>query len=140
MKLHPDASPQQNTVTGYGAGYIEINQQRFEHSLLVMADTPVQAWPPSTLEALDASHFEMLAALAPEVVVFGSGAKLRFPHPRLFATLTARRIGVETMDTQAACRTYNILISEGRRVAAALLIEPTTETPSPLVPTDGANR
>jgi uncharacterized protein len=72
---------------------------------------------------LSAEHFAMLVDSAPEVVVFGSGERLRFPHPRLTAALTAKRIGVETMDFKAACRTYNILMAEGRKVAAALLIE-----------------
>ncbi|KXU91021.1 hypothetical protein CI15_00010 [Paraburkholderia monticola] len=123
MKLHQDSSGALNTVTGYGADYVEINLVRHAGSILVLPDAPVIAWPVSSFEQLSAEHFAMLIEPAPEVVVFGSGERLRFPHPRLTAALTAKRIGVETMDFKAACRTYNILMAEGRKVAAALLIE-----------------
>ncbi|WP_144113719.1 Mth938-like domain-containing protein [Paraburkholderia sp. BCC1886] len=123
MKLHQDASGALNTVTGYGADYVEINLVRHSGSILVLPESPVIAWPVASFEALSADHFAMLVDYAPEVVVFGSGERLRFPHPRLTAALTAKRIGVETMDFKAACRTYNILMAEGRKVAAALLIE-----------------
>ena len=123
MKLHQDSSASLNTVTGYGPDYVEINREPYRHSILVTPEGPVRPWPVSRFEDLSAEHFEQLLETDPEVVVFGSGARLRFAHPRLLAALTARRIGVETMDLQAACRTYNILMNEGRRVAAALLIE-----------------
>ncbi|MGF6771313.1 uncharacterized protein P3T18_003792 [Paraburkholderia sp. GAS199] len=123
MKLHQDSSGALNTVTGYGADYVEINLVRHTGSILVMPETPVVPWPVSSFEDLSAEHFAMLIDAAPEVVVFGSGERLRFPHPRLTAALAAKRIGVETMDFKAACRTYNILMAEGRKVAAALLIE-----------------
>jgi uncharacterized protein len=123
LKLHQDPSGALNTVTGYGADYVEINKVRHPGSVLVLPDTPVIPWPVSTFEQLSAEHFAMLIEAAPEVVVFGSGERLRFPHPRLTAVLAAQRIGVETMDFKAACRTYNILMAEGRKVAAALLIE-----------------
>jgi len=83
-------------------------------------------WPCSRLEDLNAAHFSMLASVmpeAPELVIFGSGSRLRFVPPSLLSGLMGQRIGVETMDTAAACRTYNILASEGRRVVAALLME-----------------
>jgi uncharacterized protein len=123
LKLHQDTSAALNTVTGYGPDYVEINLARHDGSVIVLPSGPVIAWPVASFDALSAEHFELLVAPAPEVVIFGSGATLRFPHPRLTAQLTARRIGVETMDFQAACRTYNILMAEGRKVAAALLIE-----------------
>jgi len=123
LKLHQDSSGALNTVTGYGADYVDVNLVRHESSILLLPDTPVVDWPVSSFDALGPEHFEQLLEQAPEVVVFGSGARLRFPHPRLTAALTARRVGVETMDFMAACRTYNILMAEGRRVAAALLIE-----------------
>ncbi|HTH74182.1 MAG TPA: Mth938-like domain-containing protein [Trinickia sp.] len=123
MKLHQDSSGALNTVTAYGDHYVDVNLVRHESSILLLPDTPVTDWPVSSFDALGAEHFDLLLQAAPEVVVFGSGARLRFPHPRLTAALTARRIGVETMDFMAACRTYNILMGEGRRVAAALLIE-----------------
>ncbi|XDJ36533.1 MAG: Mth938-like domain-containing protein [Burkholderia sp.] len=124
MKLYQDPSEARNTVTGYGPDYVDINLKRHQHSVIVLPITPVMAWPVDAFEALKAHHFELLLDLSPEVVIFGSGARLRFPHPRLIATLAERRIGVETMDFQAACRTYNILMAEGRKVGAALLIEP----------------
>ena len=123
MKLHQDSSGALNTVTAYGADYVEINLERHEGSILVMPDSPVIPWPVNAFDALTSELFDMLIPYAPEVVVFGSGARLRFPHPRLTAALAAQRIGVEAMDFKAACRTYNILMAEGRRVAAALLIE-----------------
>ncbi len=123
LKLHPDQLPPLNTVTAYGDGYVDINLQRHQSSIIVLPEQPVRAWPVAAFELLEASHFEMLAEETPELVIFGSGNKLRFPHPRLTAALAARRIGVETMDFQAACRTYNVLMAEGRKIAAALLIE-----------------
>lgn len=123
VKLHQDSKPAENTVTGYGADYVEVNLARYEGSILLLPDEPVRPWPVATLADLTPEHFAMLAASAPEVVVFGSGQRLRFVDARVTAPLTACRIGVETMDFKAACRTYNILVSEGRRVAAALLIE-----------------
>lgn len=123
MKLHQDSSGALSTVTGYGADYVEVNLVRHTGSLIVMPESPVIAWPVDSFDALTPELFAMLLPLEPEVVVFGSGERLRFPHPRLTAALAAKRIGVEAMDFKAACRTYNILMSEGRRVAAALLIE-----------------
>lgn len=123
MKLHQDSQGTLNTVTGYGPDYVEVNLQRHTGSIIVLPDSPVLEWPVASFDALNPELFDMLLAPAPEVVVFGSGERLRFPHPRLTAALAARRIGVETMDFKAACRTYNILMAEGRKVAAALLIE-----------------
>ena len=123
MKLHQDSSSALNTVTGYGAHYVDVNLVRHETSIVLLPDAPVVAWPVSSFGALAAEHFELLLGQSPELVVFGSGSRLRFPHPRLTASLAAQRIGVETMDFMAACRTYNILMAEGRRVCAALLIE-----------------
>ncbi|MGA2548809.1 MAG: Mth938-like domain-containing protein [Burkholderiaceae bacterium] len=124
MKLHA-SSPAAfyNTVTAYGPGYVEINEKRYESSVLLMPEGPIQPWDLAGFEQLNERHFEAVLALNPELVVFGTGAALRFAHPRFLRTLTDRQIGVESMDSQAACRTYNILMSEGRRVAAALLIE-----------------
>lgn len=121
MKLHGSRPGTLNTVTAYGEGWIEINAERFDHPVLVQPEAPVQRWEPARFEELDASHFEPILAQAPEVVLLGTGPIQRFPHPRLTAALAARRIGVEAMDTRAACRTYNILMVEGRRVLAALL-------------------
>ena len=120
MKFQADATSG-NAVTGYGAGWVSVNGQRFEHSL-VIGHTVLTAWACPDFAALRVGHFEQLAALDPELVIFGSGSTLQFPPPALVTSLYARRIGVETMDTQAACRTYNFLVGEGRRAVAALLI------------------
>jgi uncharacterized protein len=123
LKLHQEANNALNTITSYGDDFVAINLERHEGSVIVMPQSPVERWPVSSFEALAPEHFDALIDAAPEVVIFGSGSRLRFPHPRLTAQLARHRIGVETMDFGAACRTYNILMQEGRRVAAALLIE-----------------
>ena len=108
--------------TGYGAGHVIVNHKRFEHSLIVLPDRIIENWDANAFEDLTAEHFDFVMALQPELVLFGTGASLRFPHPRLTRSLIQAGIGVEVMDTAAACRTYNILTAEGRQVAAALLI------------------
>lgn len=125
MKLHSDKLDIQS-ITGYGDGWIAVNGQRHSHSLMLTPKGQLQPWPCSRFELLETSHFNMLIQLAaepPELIVFGSGSRLRFAPPALLRDLMAQRIGVETMDTAAACRTYNILAGEGRRVVAALLLE-----------------
>ncbi len=122
MELHQESNQALNTITSYGDGFVAVNLERHEGSVIVMPES-LKPWPVASFDALSPEHFDALVQAAPEVVIFGSGAKLRFPHPRLTAALAKQRIGVETMDFGAACRTYNILMSEGRRVAAALLIE-----------------
>ena len=128
MKLHAPPKSFYNTVTAYGDGFVEVNEKRIDASVVVMPEGEVATWPPRRFEALAAEHFEAIAQMRPEVVLFGSGSRLRFPHPRLTQALTKLGIGVETMDVHAACRTYNILAGEGRRVAAALLIEAPDES------------
>jgi uncharacterized protein len=125
MKLHADKLDTQS-VTAYGKGWIAVNGQRHTQSLVLASSGQLVPWTCSRFEDLTEAHFSMLASVmteAPELVVFGSGSKLRFLPPALLRSLMGQRIGVETMDTTAACRTYNILASEGRRVVAALLIE-----------------
>ncbi|KZE30049.1 Mth938-like domain-containing protein [Crenobacter luteus] len=119
MKLH-QSKLNGNLFTGYGDGFVLINAERHEGSLVVTADS-VAPWAPASFEALEAEHFAAIAALAPEVVLFGSGKTIRFPHPRLTAALTEHGVGVDVMDTQAACRTFNILMAEDRKVVALLL-------------------
>ena len=122
MKLHSSSTQQYQTVTGYFDGGVEINAQPFATSLTVMPETPPQAWPVAAFEDLTAAHFEAIAATAPDVVILGTGERQRFIHPRLIASLSNLRIGVECMDNQAACRTYNILMGEGRKVTLALIL------------------
>jgi len=123
LKLHADAPTRLNTVTAYGPDFIEVNKSRHHGHLLLMPDAPVQPWLAAAFESLRPQDFDALLALRPDIVLLGTGRRQRFPHPRLTAGLTQAGIGVEAMDTAAACRTYNILMSEGRRVLAAFLQE-----------------
>jgi uncharacterized protein len=125
MKLHSTPTQHYQTVTGYDEQGIEINAVRFAYSILVQPEAAPIQWPPVSFEDLKAEHFEQIEQLSPDVVILGTGKRQRFIHPRLIASLTARRIGVECMDNQAACRTYNILMGEGRKVALALVFEAT---------------
>jgi uncharacterized protein len=129
VKLHATVVPSSNTFNAYGDGWVEVNAVRFERSVVVVPDRPVLDWPVADFGTLTADSFRFVLDQDPELVVFGSGDRLRFPHPRLLAPLIDRGIGVETMDVFAACRTYNILMAEGRRVAAALLLEPIAAAP-----------
>jgi uncharacterized protein len=123
MKLHPSTTQQYQTVTGYFAGGVEINAQPYDYNLYVLPEVAPRAWTVASFDALTAEHFEQLAADQPDVVILGTGERQRFVHPRLTTPLTSLRIGVECMDTNAACRTYNILMGEGRKVTLALIFE-----------------
>jgi len=123
MKFQPDLQDGVNLISRQEAARIWVGPQSFENSVVVPWAGPVLAWDAPRFEALTADHFERVAALNPEVVIFGSGARIRFPHPSLLRPLIERRVGVETMDSAAACRTYNVLASERRNVVVALLIE-----------------
>ena len=122
MKLQPDRSDVQ-VISGYGAGWVGVNGEKISHSVIVSSSGERTAWHCSRFEDLGAEHFAQLAQLDTEVVIFGSGARIRFPQSAWLRPLMSRRIGLETMDTAAACRTYNILAQEGRKCAAALLLE-----------------
>ncbi|WP_420477092.1 Mth938-like domain-containing protein [Noviherbaspirillum sp. ST9] len=123
MKLHATSTQHYQTVTGYDETGVEINAVRFSHSLIVLPEVAPAAWSPRTFDELSAEHFAQIADTAPDVVILGTGAKQRFVHPKLIGALTSRRIGVECMDSQAACRTYNILMGEGRKVVLALIFD-----------------
>ena len=128
MKLQPDRMDTL-AVTGYGPGWIAVNGERHTHSLLITSRGLLKPWRPTRFEDLQTADFEELTTLGIELAVFGSGARLRFIPPAWQAPLMAARLGLETMDTPAACRTYNILAGEGRPVAALLLLEPAASTP-----------
>jgi uncharacterized protein len=121
MKLHADKADRY-AITACGDGWVTVNGERHERSLQLNATDGVQAWDCNRFEDLTPAHFDRLLAGQPELVLFGSGRRLRFVPPALLQSLYAQRIGVETMDTAAACRTFNILAGEGRRVTVALLI------------------
>ncbi len=122
MKLHLDPATAKNAITGYGEGYVMVNGQRFERSLVVLPDRILLDWPPNRFDDLAPEHLAALVGLDREIILLGTGARLRFPRPEIMQSLTRSGVGVEVMDVQAACRTYNILLAEDRRVAAALLI------------------
>ncbi|MDM0040621.1 Mth938-like domain-containing protein [Variovorax sp. J22G21] len=122
MKLQPDKSDVQ-TLTAHGPGWVAINNEKVEHSVVLGSRGERFEWNCARFEDLKAEHFAQLASLGAELVIFGSGERIRFPKPQWLQSLMARRTGVETMDTPAACRTYNILAGEGRHVLAALIVE-----------------
>ncbi|MSQ53134.1 MAG: hypothetical protein EXR28_14755 [Betaproteobacteria bacterium] len=122
MKLHLAQSGATNLINAYGVGFVEVNKQRHDRSLVVMPDRIWTEWSASTFEALTAADLEALAGLEQEVILLGTGRTLRFPRAELMRPLIEAGIGLEIMDVSAACRTYNILVAEERKVAAALLL------------------
>jgi uncharacterized protein len=128
MKLHHSLNQQYQTVTGYDDGGVQINAIHFGRSLIVLPERAPRDWPVAAFDALTEAHFAQILDDAPDVVILGTGTRQRFVHPKLSAPLTMRRIGVECMDNHAACRTYNILMGEGRKVLLALIIE--TDAPA----------
>jgi uncharacterized protein len=122
LKFQPDQLAGTNVVTRHAPGELWVGGTRFDHSLIVPWVGDVRRWSDRAADELAAADFEALLALGPEVVIFGSGSRLRFVAPALLRSLFERRIGIETMDTPAACRTYNVLATEGRAVVAALLL------------------
>lgn len=122
MKLQPDKFDVQ-AIQAYGPGWVSVNGEKITHSVVIGSQGQRIAWDCGRFDELTEAHFEQLAGLNAELVIFGSGATLRFPKPQWLKGLFSRRVGLETMDTQAACRTYNILAGEGRHVVTALLIE-----------------
>jgi uncharacterized protein len=122
VKLHASGPSGVNTITGYGEGYVVVNGERRASSVVVLPDRNEQ-WDVAAFDSLTAEDFAFLKKLGVEIVLLGTGSRQRFPHPRLTASLAQAGIGLEVMDVQAACRTYNILVAEARKVAAALLFE-----------------
>lgn len=124
MKLQPDRFDTL-AIHAYGPGWVAVNGQKWQGSLLVSAQGRLEPWRPQHFDELQTDDFAgLLGAEPPELVLLGSGDRLRFPPPALLRPLIEARVGIETMDTMAACRTFNILAGEGRRVMAALLLGP----------------
>ena len=121
MKLHSETRQGINFVTALDGALVQVNDTRHPAPLIVMAQQLINTWRPASFDALAAEHFTALAQLGVEIVLLGTGSSQRFPHPGLTRALIDKRVGLEVMDTGAACRTYNILVGEGRSVAAALL-------------------
>jgi uncharacterized protein len=122
LKLHLANPGDIKLFTAHGAGHVMVNGERFERSIVVLAEEVRGDWTASGFDALEEAHFDYFLALKPDVLLLGTGARQHFPHPRLYRALTDAGIGLECMDTPAACRTYNILVAEGRRVIAAILL------------------
>lgn len=122
MKLHLTQPEDTNLITAYEDNFIEVNKKRYTQHLIVMPEKIVQDWPVDGFTHLSAQHFSDMLELKPEVVLLGTGKTHQFIHPKLTVALIEKGIAVECMTTDAACRTYNILMSEGRHVAAALLL------------------
>ena len=129
MKLQPDKTNVQS-ILGYGPGWVGLGHngvaEKIEHSVVIGSGGEKFDWNCACFEDLTEAHFTQLAATQPELIIFGSGSRIRFVPPALLRGLMQQRIGIETMDTLAACRTYNVLAGEGRRVIAALLIDAST--------------
>jgi uncharacterized protein len=123
MKLQADRLEGLNAIARHGPDGVIVNGAEYRTNVVVPWRGDVREWAAGGFAGLSEADFDALAALGPEVVIFGSGPRIRFPKPALTRALTARRIGVETMDTAAACRTYNVLLAEGRSVVAALVFE-----------------
>ena len=121
MKFHLQ-SPDANLVTGMGPGWIRVGQTEYRGSVVLLPDTVIEGFAPKGFDALTEDDFASLLAYEPEMVLLGTGERQRFPHPRLLAALASAQVGVEVMDTRAACRTFNILVAEDRKVAAALIL------------------
>jgi len=129
MKMRADRIEGRNAIARHGPDGVVVNGVEHTESVLVPWQGDVVAWNAPTFASLSAEHFARVAALSPELVVFGSGERLRFPSPALLRPLIDAAIGFETMDTHAACRTYNVLLAEGRKVVAALLFAAHDEAP-----------
>jgi len=108
--------------TGHGEGYVAINGHSYRQPVVVMAGEVRSDWTATDFASLTAAHFEYFLELKPEVLLLGTGARQQFARPELYRELIRARIGIEFMDTPAACRTYNILVAEDRKVVAAVLL------------------
>ena len=121
MKFHLNTA-EGNVFTGHGIDFVRLGVVEYRDNLLVTPERIVTGWAAAGFDALTEADFAAVAALEPEVALLGTGERLRFPHPRLTRALTDAGIGLEVMDTPAACRTFNILAAEGRKVAAGVLL------------------
>jgi uncharacterized protein len=122
LKLHLADLGDTKLFTAYGADHVAVNGERHDRSIVVLAEEVRNDWDSAGFGELSEAHFSYFIALKPDVLLLGTGAQQRFPHPRLYRALTDAGIGVECMNTPAACRTYNILVAEGRKVVAAILL------------------
>jgi uncharacterized protein len=122
MKLSLDVPARTNVIRAYSPGELRVGEAIYRSSLIVTATTLPESWRPARMDDLQPTDLEPIVALRPAVLLIGSGASQQFPDRAVLAALYAARIGFEIMDTGAACRTYNVLVAEGRDVAAALML------------------
>jgi len=123
MKIDRERAEGKNVFTAYDEGWVEVSGRRHSANIAVSGERIVTGWTAGGFEGLQVEEVEALAAMKPEILLLGSGRVFRFPSPALLAPIYAARIGVEVMDTRAACRTYNILLAEGRAVVAAIIVD-----------------
>jgi uncharacterized protein len=123
MKFTLEASPNANLIRSYSADEIRVGEHSIRSSCIIMADALITDWPPVSLDDLTANHLEPILELRPELVLLGTGARQRFAPAAIRNAFAARSIGIESMDLGAACRTFNVLVQEDRRVAAALFLK-----------------
>ena len=123
MKFTLEATPGVNVIRSYSTDEIRVGERIIRSSCIVTADTLIASWPPDSLEQVGLNHLEVIMELRPELVVFGTGARQQFPAAEIRSAFAARGIGTEAMDLGAACRTFNILVSEERRVAGVLFLK-----------------
>ena len=116
-------TPTANILTGFGEGWIRVGATEYRENLVLTPETVHPGWAPGGLQALAEDDFRALLEYRPEIVLIGTGKRQRFPHARFLRPLVEAQVGVEIMDTHAACRTFNILIAEERRVVAALVLD-----------------
>jgi uncharacterized protein len=123
VKLHQSHTAGLNVFTAYGEGYVAVNNEKHHKNLILLPDTIIHDWSSATVETLAETDMQKLLGLGTEIILLGTGNRLRFPPGALLRPFAPAGIGLEVMDLQAACRTYNILVTEGRKVAAALLFD-----------------
>lgn len=122
MKIQLDRTAGAHRITGYGAGYVSVNEEPLTRSFILTPGTLISDWGPQSIADLDEAALQAVARLSPSIVLLGTGVEQRFPPSSLLAPMLAKGIGIEVMTTAAACRTYNILAAEDRPVAAALFV------------------
>jgi len=123
VKLHLANTAGLNMFTAYGDDYVAVNHEKHLKNLILLPESIIHEWSTATIDTLSASDMQKLLELDTEIILLGTGKRLRFPAGPLMRPFAPAGIGLEIMDLQAACRTYNILAAEGRKVAAALLFD-----------------
>lgn len=123
MGLSIDDNQAKYQIRAYKPGNIQVNDQQYSHSVIVSPEQLIDNWPPQTINELRHEHLAVISELSPAILLIGTGATLQFPDLDIYGDLINEGIGIEVMDSSAACRTYNALSAEGRNVVAALIIK-----------------